>query len=113
MGLIGIFGYLGYLHIQKSDSNPSIIVNEIAKNSNKIKQMQIIGFVLDIIDYLLIFSEKAAPELLYDYYLEHKVLVKIVYFFGGLVLLGIFSAIIYFKLNERDNNSQFDEVELR
>ena len=113
MGLIIIFGYLGYLHIQKSDSNPNIIVNKIAKNSNKIKQIHIIGFVLDIIDYFLIFNEKIAPELLYNYYLEHKVLVKVVYFFVGLVLMGILSAIIYFKLNERNNNSQFDEVELR
>lgn len=40
-------------------------------------------------------------------------MVKIIYFFGGLVLMGIFSAMIYFKKKAKNNNSQFNEVELK
>ena len=82
MGLIGIFGYLGYLDIQKSNTNLNSIIYEIGKNNDKIKLLQIIGLILDIIDYILIRSEKAAPELLHEYYLEHTVLVKVIYYFG-------------------------------
>lgn len=54
-----------------------------------------------------------APESLYSYYTNHKILIKIIYFFGGLILIGIFSAIIFIKSNIRNNNTQFNEVELR
>ena len=113
MGLIGIFGYLGYLDIQKSNTNLNSIIYEIGKNNDKIKILQIVGFILNIIDYILIRSEAAAPELLYEYYLEHTVLVKVIYFFGGLVLLGIFSAKLYIKKNVKNNNALYNEVEVR
>ena len=113
MGLIGIFGYLGYLDIQKSNTNLSSIIYEIGKNNDKIRNLQIVGFILDIIDYILIRSEKAAPDLLHEYYLEHTVLVKVIYYFGGLVLLGIFSAKLYIKNNVKNNNALYNKVEVR
>ena len=113
MGLIGIFGYLGYLDIQKSNTNLNSIIYEIGKNNDKIRNLQIVGFILDIIDYILIRSETAAPELLHEYYLEHTALVKVIYFFGGLVLLGIFSAKLYIKKNVKNNNALYNEVEVR
>ena len=81
MGLIGIFGYLGYLDNHKSNTSLNSIIYEIQKNNNKIRILQIVGFILDIIDFFLIRSEKAAPELLHEYYLEHTVLVKVIYYF--------------------------------
>jgi len=113
MGLIGIFGYLGYLDNQKSYTNLNSIIYEIQKNNDKIRNLQIIGFVLDIIDFFLIRSEKAAPQLLHEYYLEHTVLVKVIYYFGGLVILGIFSAKVYIKKNVKNNNALYNEVEVR
>jgi hypothetical protein len=113
MGLIGIFGYLGYLDIQKSNANLNSIIYEIGKNNDKIKLLQIIGLILDIFDYILIRSEKAAPELLHEYYLEHTVLVKVIYYFGGLVLIGIYSAKLYIKKNVKNNNAMYNEVEVR
>ena len=113
MGLIGIFGYLGYLDNQKSNTNLNSIIYEIGKNNDKIKILQIVGFILDIIDYILIRSEKAAPELLHEYYLEHTTLVKVIYYFGGLVLIGIFSAKLYIKKNVKNNNALYNEVEVR
>ena len=113
MGLIGIFGYLGYLNIQKSNQNSNNSSFEIDKKNNKVKLLQIVGFFLDLFDYFLICSEKASPALLYEYYLEHKILIKIIYCFGGLILMGIFSAMIYIKVKIRNNNAQFNEVELK
>ena len=113
MGLIGIFGYLGYLDNQKSNTNLNSIIYEIQKNNDKIRNLQIIGFILDIIDFFLIRSEKAAPQFLHEYYLEHTVLVKVIYYFGGLVLLGIFSAKVYIKKNVKNNNALYNEVEVR
>ena len=113
MGLIGIFGYLGYLNIQKPNQNSNNSSFEIDKKDSKIKLLQIGGFFLNLFDYFLICSEKASPALLYEYYLNHKILIKIIYCFGGLVLMGIFSAMIYIKSKIRNNNSQFNEVELK
>lgn len=113
MGLIGIFGYLGYLDNQKSNTNLNSIIYEIGKNNDKIRIFQIVGFIIDIIDFYLIRSEKAAPELLHEYYLEHTTLVKVIYYFGGLVLIGIFSAKLYIKKNVKNNNALYNEVEVR
>ena len=75
--------------------------------------MELIGFILDIVNFFLISNEKLAPELLHNYYLQHKILIKIIYFFAGLVIIGIFSSLIIIKLNIKNRNSQFNEVELR
>ena len=75
--------------------------------------MELIGFILDIVNFFLISNEKLAPESLHNYYLEHKILIKIIYFFAGLVIIGIFSSIIIIKLNIKNRNSQFNEVELK
>jgi hypothetical protein len=83
------------------------------KKNNLIMSLELIGFILDIIDYFLIGSENLAPEMLYNYYLQHKILIKIIYFFAGLVIIGIFSSIIFIKLNTKNRNSQFNEVELK
>jgi hypothetical protein len=66
MGLIGIFGYLGYLHIQKPNQNNINSSFEIDKKNNNVKLLQIVGFFLDLLDYFLICSEKASPALLYE-----------------------------------------------
>ena len=75
--------------------------------------LEVTGFILDIINYWLVSFQKLAPELLYNHYSEHKILINMIYILGGLVLIGIFSADIYFKVNKRNNYVQFNEVELK
>lgn len=111
MGLIALFGYLGYLYNKFYNSNKTS--NKIAKKNNTINVLEISGVILDIFDFFLISSEKIAPELLFNYYLQHKIMVKIIYFFGGLTIIGIFSSKLFIKLNIKNGNSQFNEVELR
>ena len=84
-------------------------LDEITKYKNII---EITGLIIDIFDYFLISSQSLAPELLYTYYGKHKILIKIIYFFGGLILIGIFFIMILIKENIT-NNGQFNEVELR
>ncbi len=109
--LIGIYGYLGYLYNKKLNNNKAS--EDIDKTIKLINILEIVGFVLDLLDYFLISSEKLAPELLYSYYTQHKIFVKIIYCFGGLILIGIFSAFIFIKSNVRNNNAQFNKVELK
>jgi hypothetical protein len=109
--LIGIYGYLGYLHNKTININKA--TEDIGKKLQLINILEIVGFVLDLLDYFLISSEKLAPELLYSYYTQHKIFVKIIYCFGGLILIGIFTAFIFIKSNISNNNAQFNEVELR
>lgn len=94
--------------------------NKGYKNNKDIEEMikykniiEIIGLILDIIDYFLISSQSLAPELLYNYYDQHKILIKIIYFFGGIILIGVFFIMILIKSNAMSNNGQFNEVELK
>ena len=83
------------------------------KKNNKIYSFELIGFILDIVNFFLISNEKLAPELLHNFYSQHNILIKIIYFLAGLVIIGIFSSIIFIKLNSKNRISQFNEVELR
>ena len=83
------------------------------KNNNLINLIEIIGFVFDIVDYFLISNEKLAPRSLYNYYSQHKILINLIYILGGLVSIGIFSAVMYIKSNKRKMNNQFNEIELK
>ena len=69
--------------------------------------------MFDIVDYFLISNEKLAPQPLYNYYSQHKILINLIYILGGLVLIGIFSAVMYIKSNKRKMNNQFNEIELK
>ena len=109
--LIAIFGYLGYLYNKKYNSKS--LSHETDKNNILIKLLEIAGFVLDIIDYWSISCPKWAPELLYNYYSQHKISINLLYLLGGLILSGVFSAKIYAKSKKRNNKTQFNEVELR
>ena len=111
MCLIGIFAYLGYLYNKIYNSNHS--TEEIIKNNKIINILEIVGFIINLLDFFLISNEKLAPELLYSYYTQHKILIKIIYFFGGLVLIGIFSFLLFIKSNIRNSNAQFNEVQLK
>ena len=106
-----MFGFLGYLHNKYYNSING--EQEIIKNNNIINLVEISGFVLDIVDYFLISSEKLAPGPLYHYYSQHKILINIIYILAGFVLIGIFSVAIYIKSNKRKMNNQFNEIELR
>lgn len=109
--LIGIFGYLGYLYNKIYNSNRTS--EEIIKNNKIIYILELVGFIINLLDFFLISNEKLAPELLYSYYTQHKILIKIIYFFGGLVLIGIFSFLLFIKFNIRNNNAQFNKVQLK
>lgn len=61
----------------------------------------------------MISSEKMAQQYLYNFYLQHKFLINIIYLLGGLTLIGIFSFLIYIKSKKKKNITQFDEVELK
>ena len=100
------------MHIQNSESN--IGNDEVIKKDKIINILLIIGFIVDLIDYMLITRENFAPILLHDYYTEHKFLIQIIYILGGLILLGIFSARIFYKLNFKNKvNSIFNKVEVK
>lgn len=75
--------------------------------------MEIIGLILNIFNFFMISSENMAPQLLYSYYSQHKILIKIIYFFAGLVIIGIFSSILFLKLHLKNKNSYFNEAELK
>jgi hypothetical protein len=100
------------LHIQNSESN--IGNDEVIKKDKIINILLIVGFIFDLIDYILITTTTFAPELLHDYYSEHKFLIQIIYLLGGFILIGIFSARVFYKLNFKNkNNSIFNKVEVK
>ena len=73
--------------------------------------MLIVGFIVDLIDYILITSQTFAPVLLHDYYSEHKFLIQIIYILGAVILIGIFSSRVFYKLNFKNKiNSKFSKV---
>ena len=85
------------MHIQNSESN--IGNDEVIKKDKIINILLIIGFIVDLIDYLLITSQTLAPEYLHEFYSEHKFLIQIIYLFGGFILIGIFFVKMSYKLN--------------
>lgn len=100
------------MHIQNSESN--IGNDEVIKKDKIINILLIIGFIVDLIDYLLITSQTLAPEYLYEFYSEHKFLIQIIYLFGGFILIGIFFVKMSYKLNFKNKiNEIFKQVEVK
>jgi len=100
------------MHIQNSESN--IGNDEVIKKDKIINILLIIGFIVDLIDYLLITSQTLAPEYLYEFYSEHKFLIQIIYLFGGFILIGIFFVKMSYKLNFKNKiNEIFNQVEVK
>ena len=100
------------MHIQNSESN--IGNDEVIKKDKIINILLIIGFIVDIIDYLLITSQTLAPEYLHEFYSEHKFLIQIIYLFGGFILIGIFFVKMSYKLNFKNKiNEIFNQVEVK
>ena len=61
------------MHIQNSETN--IGNDEVIKKDKIINILLITGFIVDLIDYLLITTQTFAPEYLHEYYSEHKFLI--------------------------------------
>jgi cell division protein FtsW (lipid II flippase) len=100
------------MHIQNSESN--IGNDEVIKKDKIINILLIIGFIVDLIDYLLITSQTLAPEYLHEFYSEHKFLIQIIYLFGGFILIGIFFVKMSYKLNFKNKiNEIFNQVEVK
>ena len=100
------------MHIQNSESN--IGNDEVIKKDKIINILLIIGFIVDLIDYLLITSQTLAPECLHEFYSEHKFLIQIIYLFGGFILIGIFFVKMSYKLNFKNKiNEIFNQVEVK
>ena len=100
------------MHIQNSESN--IGNDEVIKKDKIINILLIIGFIVDLIDYLLITSQTLAPEYLHEFYSEHKFLIQIIYLFGGFILIGIFFMKMSYKLNFKNKiNEIFNQVEVK
>ena len=100
------------MHIQNSESN--IGNDEVIKKDKIINILLIIGFIVDLIDYLLITSQTLAPEYLHEFYTEHKFLIQIIYLFGGFILIGIFFVKMSYKLNFKNKiNEIFNQVEVK
>ena len=100
------------MHIQNSESN--IGNDEVIKKDKIINILLIIGFIVDLIDYLLITSQTLAPAYLHKFYSEHKFLIQIIYLFGGFILIGIFFVKMSYKLNFKNKiNEIFNQVEVK
>ena len=88
--------------------------DEVIKKDKIINILLIVGFIVDLINYFLITTEKLAPELLHEYYSEHKFLIQIIYLLGGVILIGISSARVFYKFNFKNKiNSIFSKVEVQ
>ena len=100
------------MHIQNSESN--IGNDEVIKKDKIIGILLIVGFFVDLLDYLLITRQTFANELLHEYYSEHKFLIQIIYLFGGFILIGVILARVFYRLNYKNKiNSIFNQVEVR
>ena len=100
------------MHIQNSESN--IGNDEVIKKDKIINILLITGFVVDLIDYLLITTQLFAPEYLHEYYSEHKFLIQIIYLFGGFILIGIYFIKVSYKSNIKNKiNEIFNQVEVK
>ncbi len=100
------------MHIQNSESN--IGNDEVIKKDKIISILLIVGFFVDLLDYLLITRQTFANELLHEYYSEHKFLIQIIYLFGGFILIGVILARVFYRLNYKNKiNSIFNQVEVR
>ena len=100
------------MHIQNSESN--IGNDEVIKKDKIINILLITGFVVDLIDYLLITTQLFAPEYLHEYYSEHKFLIQIIYLFGGFILIGIYFIKVSYKSNIKNKISEiFNQVEVK
>jgi hypothetical protein len=100
------------MHIQNSESN--IGNDEVIKKDKIINILLITGFIMDLIDYLLITTQSFAPEYLHEYYSEHKFLIQIIYLFGGFILIGIYFIKVSYKTNIKNKiNEIFNQVEVK
>ena len=100
------------MHIQNSETN--IGNDEVIKKDKIINILLITGFVVDLIDYLLITTQLFAPEYLHEYYSEHKFLIQIIYLFGGFILIGIYFIKVSYKYNIKNKiNEIFNQVEVK
>ena len=100
------------MHIQNSETN--IGNDEVIKKDKIINILLITGFVVDLLDYLLITTQLFAPEYLHEYYSEHKFLIQIIYLFGGFILIGIYFIKVSYKSNIKNKiNEIFNQVEVK
>ena len=100
------------MHIQNSESN--IGNDEVIKKDKIISILLIVGFFVDLLDYLLITRQTFANELLHEYYSEHKFLIQIIYLFGGFILIGIYFIKVSYKSNIKNKiNAIFNQVEVK
>jgi len=100
------------MHIQNSETN--IGNDEVIKKDKIINILLITGFVVDLLDYLLITTQLFAPEYLHEYYSEHKFLIQIIYLFGGFILIGIYFIKVSYKSNIKNKISEiFNQVEVK
>ena len=100
------------MHIQNSETN--IGNDEVIKKDKIINILLITGFIVDLIDYLLITTQLFAPEYLHEYYSEHKFLIQIIYLFGGFILIGIYFIKVSYKSNIKNKISEiFNQVEVK
>ena len=100
------------MHIQNSENH--LGNDEVIKKDKIINILLVVGFVIDLINYFLITTHTLAPELLQEYYSEHKFLIQIIYILGGLIFIGICSARVFYKLNYKNKiNSIFNKVEVQ
>ena len=100
------------MHIQNSETN--IGNDEVIKKDKIINILLITGFIVDLIDYLLITTQTLAPEYLHEYYSEHKFLIQIIYLFGGFILLGIFLIKMPYQSNFKNKKNEiYTQVEVK
>ena len=107
--LIGDAFYLGFKYYQKSKEIS--LSNEPIPTNTKNRNFHLIGLVLCFIDFCLISSETYSPKFLYNYYLNNRLLIILLYLLGFLVYAGSFSITILINESEKKNN--FNEARLK
>ena len=88
-------------------------MNEYIVKNNIMNTLEIIGFIFDNFNMLLIRNAKLSPELLYNYYSKNKNLIKIIYLFGGLILIGKLSNFLYINQNKKNSYFKYSKVQLK
>ena len=88
-------------------------MNEYIVKNNIMNIFEIIGFIFDNLNMLLIRNAKLSPELLYNYYSKNKNLIKIIYLFGGLILIGKLSNFLYINQNKKNSYFKYSKVQLK
>ena len=101
IAVIALYILLGYFYFTKYKTDqPSY---------KMIRNIQIICFIVTIVNYIFIVSEQLSPIELIDFYVNNSSFILFIHILGLLYSLGILSFYWMIK-KKRGNFSQYDEI---